>query len=182
MSMAIAIAAYNMKNDAWAQANYFSGDTTLEGPLWDIFTKGGKRISGLTFNDVVVKFDDNKGVEGSVPAQIMFDTHPEMTIEVAADDIVNVKGEKFLTQDARLRAVAVLIDNATGAILNSNKSEETAVSNGAGVDDVYSVGEVVATEYYDLQGRRLSKPVPGQLVVKAARLSDGSTRQEKVIM
>lgn len=109
MSMAIAIAAYNMKNDAWAQANYFSGDTTLEGPLWDIFTKGGKRISGLTFNDV-------------------------------------------------------------------------AVSNGAGVDDVYSVGEVVATEYYDLQGRRLSKPVPGQLVVKAARLSDGSTRQEKVIM
>lgn len=182
MSLAIAITADGLFNPLWHQSNNFAGYVDqYTGPLWDIFTKGGRVVPGLTFNQVVVKFDDVKGVAGTVPAVIGLDTHPSHRIELPLTDIVNVSGEMFLNAGSSLRAVAMLIDNKTGRVLNANKSATSLAFNDSGVEAIGSDVEVTEVTWTDMQGCRVATPAPGQFLIKTERLSDGTLRHTKQI-
>ncbi|MBD5306300.1 MAG: hypothetical protein HDS14_01565 [Bacteroides sp.] len=181
-SMAIGLAADGLKNDQWKQSNYFSGESSEQypGDLWAPFINGGSRVGGLTFNDVVVKFDNLHGIPGSVPAEISLDTHPVCSVEFNINEIVNLAGNPFLTPECKLRAVALLIDNATGAVVNSRKS-------GAVDNDLSSVGEleedvaILSTEWFDLTGNRIQVPAHGTPLIRVDRLSNGNVRYTKTM-
>ena len=180
MRMAIGLIADGLQNPAWRQSNYYSGEEGLEGPLWDIFTKGSSLVGGLTFNDVVVYFPQTDGIEGSVPAEITFDSHPSVSLEVALKDIVNVLGQEFINPEATLRAVGILLDGKTGAALNSNKSQPLAQTSA--VKTIADSREVVSTEWYDVHGYRLVQPAAGSLAIRVLRFSDGTVQHSKVIV
>lgn len=64
------------------------------------------------------------------------------------------------------------------------KGNEFTVGNGAGLEGVAAdaAAEVVATEYYDIAGRRLSEvPAAGVVIVKAVK-ADGTSTVSKVIV
>lgn len=175
--LALALVADNMKREGWVQLNNYAGSSET-GDFWDIFTKGGSIVRDITFNDVLVSFDDVKGVKGSVPADITFDSNPALIREFVLADIRNLEGNNFLTDDCTLHAVALLLDGRTGAVLNANKSASLSRDT-SGIDTVAGDAVVVTTEWYSLQGVRLDSPTEGELMICVERMSDGTLRTSK---
>lgn len=179
--ISIAIAADGLKNAAWKQANAFAGeeDSELTGPIWDIFTKGESRVSGLTFNDVVVYYKDLYGVENSVPDMIKAGDVISYSIEVKKTDIVNLKGEPFVNQDAMLKAVAVLHDG-NGKPVNCNRSVSVPYS-GSGMEMQISDCVPVETVFYDLAGNIVKYSTHG-VYIRLDRMNDNSTKTAKIVL
>ena len=50
----------------------------------------------------------------------------------------------------------------------------------SGIGDVVADGEAVATEYFDLQGRKLAGETNG-VVIKKMTMTDGSVKAVKVV-
>lgn len=177
--LSIALVADGLKNEAWGQSNYYRGKDPdgVESPLWDLFINGQSKVYGLTFNDVVAYYKDVHGIEGSLPAEITAgDTYTfDYSIETA--DVVNLKGEQFINPEATVKAVAVVLD-ASGRPVNCNKSNSVAW-DASGVDAVISGANVVATAYYDLQGRKVANPDKG-IFVKVVKLDNGETIRTRV--
>ena len=177
--LSIALVADGLKNEAWGQSNYYRGKDPdgVESPLWDLFINGQSKVYGLTFNDVVAYYKDVHGIEGSLPAEITAgDTYTfDYSIETA--DVVNLKGEQFINPEATVKAVAVIID-ADDRPVNCNKSNSIAWDP-SGVDTIISGGKVVATTYYDLQGRKVADPDKG-IFVKVVKLDNGDTIRTRV--
>ena len=175
----IILTADGLKNDAWFQINAFSGQTDLySGKYWDIFTQGGQIVSNLTFNDVVVSKDDPRGEQGVIPADIGYDTECVLTRTYTLAELTNISGEQFINPEATFKAVAFVAEHSSGAIVNSNKSAALSLQEN-GVSAVASDVQPVATEYYDLQGRRLASPASGTLVIRIDRFADGTVRRAK---
>lgn len=177
--LSIALVADGLKNEAWGQSNYYRGKDPdgVESPLWDLFINGQSKVYGLTFNDVVAYYKDVHGIEGSLPAEITAgDTYTfDYSIETA--DVVNLKGGQFINPEATVKAVAVVLD-ASGRLVNCNKSNSVAW-DASGVDAVISGANVVATTYYDLQGRKVANPDKG-IFVKVVKLDNGETIRTRV--
>ena len=130
--LAFALVADGLKNDKWAQSNYYAGDDEGDGvdsPLWDVFLTGGKTVKGLTFNDVVVYMKEVDGIEGSVPATIKAGEAMKYEYRVPMADVKNLKGHYFINEGASVHAVAILLDAETGYAVNCNKSVNLAYSN-----------------------------------------------------
>ncbi len=179
MALSLAIVADGLQNSEWKQINAFAGAEGLEGPLWDIFTQGSRTVSGLTFNDVVVYYKDIFGVEGSIPSVITFDTHPEYSFAVNLEDIKNIAGENFINPEAKLYAVGVLINRTTGYSLNANKSVPLSLGT-TDIEEMKVPSEIIAVEWYDMQGRHLSEPTIGQLLLRVEYYADGTRSTKKV--
>ena len=176
-----ALVADNLMNSSWRQSNYFSGETGLEGELWDIFTQGGSYIKNLVYNFVCVKQISMNGFADSLPESVELATPYDYEIEIDATDIVNTDGDSFINPDAKLRVVAYVVDQNTLRVANSAKSNAI----GSMTEGVDGIGEdpakTVSVEYYDLAGRRVSAPVSG-VVIERAILSDGSVKTSKRIV
>lgn len=182
--LAFALVADGLKNDKWAQSNYYAGYDEGDGvdtPLWDVFLTGGKSVKGLTFNDVVVYMKDVRGVDGSVPATIKAGETMTYEYRVPMADVKNLRGHYFINEGATVHAVAILVDGETGYSVNCNKSAGLAYSNAqSGIRGIDAAGaEVVRTEYHNLQGVRVDKPANG-IYVRTDVMSDGTRRTSKV--
>lgn len=177
--LSIALVADGLKNEAWGQSNYYRGKDPdgVESPLWDLFINGQSKVYDLTFNDVVAYYKDVHGIEGSLPAEIVAgDTYTfDYSIETA--DVVNLKGEQFINPEATVKAVVVVLD-ANGRPVNCNKSNSVAWDP-SGVDTIISGANVVATTYYDIQGRKVADPDKG-IFVKVVKLDNGDTIRTRV--
>lgn len=81
----------------------------------------------------------------------------------------------------KLRVVAILIDSATGIVVNANKVEVPKADH-IGIDDLNLDGQSssVAT-FYDLLGRRVSPSSVGsnRLLIKREMLGNGKVRTLK---
>ena len=74
--------------------------------------------------------------------------------------------------------MGILLDAATGKVLNCNKSASLGfITNSIGETPIQP--GVVRTEYYDLRGARVSSPRDG-IFVAVETLSDGTVRHSKV--
>lgn len=184
--LAFALVADGLKNDKWAQSNYYAGDDDDEGdgvdsPLWDVFLTGGKTVKGLTFNDVVVYMKEVDGIEGSVPAAIKAGEAMKYEYRVPMADVKNLKGHCFINEGASVHAVAILLDAETGYAVNCNKSANLAYSNAeSGIRSLDAAdAEVVRTEFHNLQGVCIDKPAKG-IYIRTEVLSDGTRRTSKV--
>lgn len=170
-----------MSNPNWAQSNAFAGDTSKSGDLWDLFTKAGRAVFGLEFNDVVVSYNDYYGVAGSLPSSVRMGQTYTHTYDFDLSTVVNYTGAEMIQDVNKLRAVAILIDARTGKPVNCNYSTYV---DGTGVEALPADTTVLSTEWYDLTGRRvtpdaLAAPAAPSLLLRVDRLSDGTLRTTK---
>lgn len=180
--VAFALTASGLHNDRWKQSNYLSGQTDaveFESDLWDIFINGPEKIPGLVYNDVVAYFKDVKGESGLLPAAIAAGESVTCHYSIPFDEVVNLKGKTFINNDATLSVVAMLIDAATGEVVNCNRSAELAVDKSL-VDEIEGVSEVVDVIYTTIDGIRVSATGKG-FILRTEVHADGSRRTTGLI-
>lgn len=153
------------EGSAWQQSNYYSGSTgVFEEPEFEVFTNGSSSIDGLHYDDVIIATNRlNKGL-GVLPSRMEADKTYTARTTFTLADVVNTSGESLVQNTEKLRIVAVLIDNTTGAVVNCNKAK---VVTPTGVVSVKADATGAAT-VYDLCGRRMDGMKKGVNIVKTA--------------
>lgn len=156
---------------SWIQHNYFPKYATQYiGTELEFLTKMNSLVFGLAFNDVVVDATGVKGVDGSIPSEVVFNNpYPnDFSFDISGNTVIQDKDKLY---------VAAFIINPDGTILNSNK---THVEDGAAVETIASGVREVGTEYYNISGMRVSNPENG-IYVKVSQMSDGTILTKKII-
>ena len=164
------------ESSEWNQANYYKGAEGWPASM-NAFIQGGESISGLVYNDVVIECSTDRGIPGSLTAPI----EENVTQSVSHDfDLSAIKPAILPADLSHLRVNALLIDTRTGNIVNANKAYAGTAPSDAIGQLAFTQDEVVErTLYFDLQGRRISRPTHG-FYIKAETLRNGLTRTCKV--
>ncbi|MDE6559144.1 MAG: hypothetical protein K2K29_04600 [Muribaculaceae bacterium] len=155
-----------------------------KGPYWNLFIGKGYTVEGLEYDDIVLNFDDCKGIEDSLPATVEPDaTYTHHTIFNLSDAKCAYSenpeyNKNIIINPGNLRAVAVLIDTTTGNVVNVNTSGYSADAEIYDPATTYAAtipqAEVLYTEYYALNGMRLnSRPASGAYIA-VKHLTDGN--------
>lgn len=158
----------------WSQSNYYGGDSGWPSTM-DLFTQGSSNVSGLTFNDVVIHCDANRGIEGSLTAPIEEDVAQQASYTF---DLSRIRPDLIPADRTKLHVVALLIDSQTGRIVNANKAA-AGNSSAAAIAATTAEKVVQSVHYTDLQGRRIASPRHG-LYIRTETLRDGTVRTRKV--
>lgn len=164
-----------LHNDSWKQANAFAG-YDYSGDDWKPFVEGGMFVSGLVFNDIVLSYDHQQGIEGSIPAHICRDETYTHSFTFNMADVRNIYGDNIVSDPGKLRVVAILTDGATGEFVNCCSSGYVA---GSGVRGE-SLAPVMAERWYDLQGNLLAEPYKG-VCIRVATHADGTVTSTRVM-
>ena len=173
-----------MSSSTWAQANNYSTrkpDTDSE--FWNLFCGKNSYVVGLEFNDVVLMAGNKLGETGAIPASVKFGQPIVHSKEFDLSKAKSIyQGQvNLIPYTKELRVVAVIIDGNTGKVVNCVSSKPVSVE-GAGVSSTLIDSEVLSTTYFDMQGREITNPAPGQLYIKRDILNNGTTRVEKSII
>lgn len=167
------------KEGVWSQSNNYSG-SSYTGNGWDVFSQGGAKVTGLTYNDVLVYADDYLGEAGSVPAAIVRGETYAHSYEIPLDKVRNVDNEPLIQDLGNVYAVAVLTDARSGKVINCNRSNYLGES-GVGSISADTGRHAVSAEYFDLSGRRLDSAPAKGMAIKVTRYDDGTVRSSKIL-
>lgn len=153
---------------AWAQGNYYSGETGRWPAEFDFLVEAPRIMVNMTYDHVALCMPEMRGVPGSLPASIKADESMEHSYSIALENAVNLKGESLIQDKNQLYVVAVLLDASTGRVINSAiaRPGDTAVGQLPASD--------TASEYFTLQGVRTYTPKHGVYIEKH---KDGSARK-----
>ena len=159
----------------WDQSNYYSGGDNGD---MSFFDEAEDYVHGLVFNDVAVLMSQIGGIEGSVPANVEADKPVTHEYTFYLFDALNTSGQKVVQDTNKLKVVALLINQETGEVVNANKVK---VGENTGINAIQNNdSKMVAVEYYDLGGRKLSSLQRGANIV-VIRYADGSQHTMKVV-
>lgn len=181
--VAFALVASGVHNDRWKQSNYLSGQTDaleFESDLWSIFYNGPDKIPGLVYNDVVAYFKDVKGTAGLLPDDINAGESVELSYSIPFNEVVNLKNQPFINDDATLSVVAMVIDAATGAVVNCNRSAKIPADKSA-LDSVVADAEIVNIIYTTIDGIVVANPSKG-FILRTEIYSDGNRKTTRMIV
>lgn len=154
-----------MSNPNWTQANYLSYQ-----PGYESFTfwyNSPSQVSGLEFNHVAVAaWFIGKGVSNSVNPKITAGEVQDYQYEA------NISANRLIQDKLKLKVIAMLIDQKTGAIVNAAQTY-IADSSASGIQNISSSdsGEMVR---YNLDGRQITTPQSGLNII---RMNDGSVKK-----
>ncbi len=186
--LSFALLADGMGNPTWGQSNAYADyepTGVYAGPYWNLFVGQPSTVFGLTYNDVVVYYPDKQGIAESLPASIEAEKWYEYTFEVETANVRTIAGSNNIEDFNKTRVIAMVVNGKNGKPLNcissiypnGEKPEPEPVAVGS--LDAEGV-HVIATTYYDLQGRRISESTKG-LNICCEKLSDGSVRSKKIL-
>lgn len=187
--LSFALLADGMGDPTWGQSNaYADYEPTgiYTGPYWNLFVGQPSTVFGLTYNDVVVCYPDKNGIAESLPASIEAEKWYEYTFEVETENVRTLKGSNNIKDFNKTRVIAMVVNGKSGKPLNCISSiypngevpePELMAVNTLDAEKV----QVVATTYFDLQGRRINEPTKG-LSICCEQLSDGSIRSKKILV
>ena len=168
---------YGPAGTNWDQHNYYAdmtdqyGDDPDLGQLCDM----PSTIEGYHFNDVLVA--TSGVIDESLPESIVANVSNNFEHSFYVDYLYNTSNEPIIQNKDKFHVVAIVVDKATGRVLNAAKA---AVGNTA-VNEISDENKVIAsTMYYDLTGRMVTNPGSG-IYVKVVRYTDGSQRSFKVL-
>ncbi len=152
----------------WSQTNYYSGQTVGGDMTW--WCQAASTVTGITYNHVVVAgWEALNGVNGSVNPTIVADEEQEYSYSAS------ISGKSLIQDKTKLKAVVLLIDRATGTIVNAAQS---AIADfGTAVSTVQGAEKDAQRDVYDLSGRKLSVSQKG---INIIRMNDGTVK--KVLM
>lgn len=160
----------NRQEKDYYQRNYYQGDTKYAGTALDYFTTAGSMVYGLVYQDVALDVDKRNGIAGLLPASLQAGRWYSSSFSVDLDEILPVNDV------ANLAVAAILIDGATGNVVNSEKA---FYNSKAGIDSIVDAdAEVVSVSYYTLDGVCVPQPVRG-INIMVCRMSDGSVKTIK---
>lgn len=162
----------------WLQQNNFKGYGNYR-ELEDMvmFVEGEFLMANLTFNDVVLGSSRVDGFDGTLPGS-QRDVDYRKLYKFDTDNYRSLMENAYMIQDrTKTRVVAVVVDKATGRAINA---AQAYVTNENAVELIANDAREVATEYYDISGRRVTESAEG-IVVKVVRYSDGTIRTSKHI-
>lgn len=177
----VALVADGLSNPRWKQNNAYSDyEATGEytGPFWDLFVGKEERVEGLEFNDVVVWYPEVRGIANTLPESVKAGEVYEHETLIPVDEVVNLNGDHIVSDFNKVRAIGVILDKVGGVPANSASSLYIGQS---GVECVEASSEVVAREYYNLQGLRVAHPEKGLFIV-VEKKEDGTRAARKVIL
>ena len=165
----------------WAQANYYAGESGWPATMNE-FTQGGSYVNGLTFNFVIVARSSVSGIEGSLKAPIEADVTQTYDWQFDLREVLNTSDKPIIQDKEKLSVVVLLIEKATGKIVNANKVKAGSSTLGIEEPVARTADErVVSVAWYDLEGRRVTMPHHG-VYIKAETLQNGQQRRRKVMM
>ena len=162
-------AAYIVTEDSvtgYAQANYYAQTPEQEFYGWE---QKGTRTTDCYFNDlargIFACYDGELCSPKSMQAETPY--HHQYTLQLPPTVI----------DKRQVHVVGLIIDHQTGYIVNA--AYVTPLSEQEmGVDHENNDRKVLSTDYYDIQGRKLSNPAPG-LNVRKVSFSDGTVTTQK---
>lgn len=159
------------------QSNYFKGDYNVTGSDWDKFVYGEEKVN-IPFNDIVVAYNDQWGVPGSLPTDIQAGEYYGYSYQYSLP-LKNKYGVEVVSDYTKLRCVAVLT-SSDGKVINCCASPYIGTS-GIGNVIAGSASPIVSTEYYNLSGIRVEHP-SGGIFIRIIRHEDGTSDTDKVRM
>ena len=164
----------------WTQSNYYSGQSQWPADM-DQFTKGGSKVSGLVFNDVVADAKVVKGIAGSLPKNVMMG-HPcvHEYDGFSYSNAKNTSNKPVIQDKEKVRVVAMIIDTTNGHVVNANKCNVEPYAATA-VRDMESGRVSGSTTYYDLSGRKVLLPSNG-VYIQSVKMKNGQTVNRKVVL
>ena len=182
--IAYILLADNLTNPDWYQSNIFSGMSSQEysGSYWEPFITGESEISGLTYNNVVAYGHDIKGVDASLPSEIMECEVYTQDYFIDIEDIKNIEGIQFSqlsTTTPNYRMIAVLLDCTTPQPLVMNCNTSPTVEGTASVNSSEDSRYTVKTIYFDMLGNPVSHPQNG-IFIKTEIMNDGFVKSVKI--
>ena len=182
-----ALVGDNLNGEAWAateeiwyQVNYYSGNTSVTGDDWKVFTEVGEAVIGLVYNDIVLAYDNQEGISGSLPADITADEAYEHSYSFNLSEVRNIYDENIINDPSKLRVVAVVTDASSGKVVNCKSSGYPAPAS-VSAPAIDSAATVVNVIYHDLHGRVVADPSTGGIYIRTSILSDGTEKHEKVM-
>lgn len=154
--------------NSWMQSNYYAGGSlgTFSEPEFQQFMTGSAYVSGLKYNDVIIATSRLTNEDVALPSAITAATYMDTSYTFDLSTAISTSGENLVQDVNNLRVVALLIDNATGAIANANKAK---VINTTGIKGITTTSPADGNaEFYDVNGRRHSSAFKGLNIIKTA--------------
>ena len=155
-------------DSSWDQSNYYGGATGWPSSM-DEFTQGDSYVKGLTYNFVYVARSGISGISGSLAAPVVADEAQSVSYSFDLASIKNTSNQPVVQDKNKLRVIALLFDKETSAIVNANKADAGASSVITGVEQLKAVAPAANT-FFDLQGRRVSRPAHGLYIVNGKKV------------
>ena len=155
-------------NSNWAQQNYYNGmSVSNAGSDMAWWCTAGSPVTGIEFNHVAVAgWNVKDGVKNSVDSRIDVDKEQEYTYTG------NISTNTLIQDKSKLKAIALLIDNTTGAVVNAAQSDIADFATA--ISDIESFAPKAQTEVFDLSGRKLQSTQSG---INIIRTSGGSVKK-----
>ncbi len=141
----------------WAQTNYLSGQSV--GDDMSFWSKAGSPVMNLEYDHVAVAaWSTVNGVSGSVESSVRDGESQSYTF------VGDISASTLIQDKSKLTAVALLIDRTDGTIVNAAQAAIADVSTA--IDAIASDPTTAVTDYYSLDGKRLSAPARGINIVR----------------
>ena len=153
---------------SWDQQNYYAGDTSVSDDLKGIASMGDV-ISNLIFNDVAVAVSEIGGISESIPQSVEADVPVEHNYTFYPDYCYNTSYEPVIQDKKQLYVVAMLIDLNDGIVANAVKVK-VAEADIVGIENVITKQNNEQTNFFNLQGQRISKPQKGVNIVNGRKI------------
>lgn len=151
------VTADGLTDATWGQSNYYANGSMGYPMYMDQFTMGESTIYGLVYNDVAVLTSEQLGGSENTITAASADVPVKLQYSFNLANAVNTGYQPVIQDMTKVKIVALLIDKATGKVVNANKvrlGETTGIVNVKGSQDAKAT-------FFDLMGRRVSQPAKG---------------------
>ncbi len=162
------LVADNLHNPKWVQVNYFHGnDDYADSEGMTDLVAGDEYLWDVNYNDVVIATSRLSGNDALLPTEIRTGMTYEYEYTFDVTKVLNIYDKEILLDKTNLRVVALLVDG-NGQIVNANKANVDSEAYEAGIGDiVFDIPMTGEYLYYDIYGRRLSRPQRGVTIIKS---------------
>ena len=160
------VTADGLTDATWGQSNYYADGSMGYPKYMDVFTKGESTVYGLVFNDVAVLTSEQSGGSNNTITTASADVPVKLQYSLNLANALNTSRQPVIQDVNKVKIVALLIDSATGKVVNANKvklGETTGIVNVKGNQDTKAT-------IYDLMGRRISQPAKGLYIINGKKM------------
>lgn len=179
--IACAIIADGLESSHYVQVNNYSHSRDAfwdDYPVMQLFINAANPAKGLVYNDVIVAHSPYEGEAGLIPANPTLNTVSKARFTYSKADFVNYLKSPLPCIDSEMRAIVLVIDEATGAVMNCNQAKITGRAGiGSVTDDVVPAD----CEYYDLSGRRIDGTPQSGLYIRRDHYPSGKITATKIL-
>ena len=147
---------------SWAQSNNLSGQSGSDTEMLEWYTSGSK-VTGLKYDHVAIgAWGIKEGLAESLAPQITAGKEQKFAYTLS------IEGNSLVQDKSQLSVVTLLIDNATGIIMNATQTKIEAPEANSISSITSSPNQPV--KYYNLQGQEVGDDYRGIVVTKGRKM------------